>query len=79
MCTEQQLEIINSLKSNKSPGIDKIPAEFIKHCKMPLSEWLVHTFNYIIEGRDFRACGQKEYALQCSKADRKTLLKITVV
>ena len=45
--------VICSLKSNKSPGNDNIPAEFIKHCKMSLSEWLVHTFNYIIEKRDF--------------------------
>ena len=35
------------------PGVDDIPAEFIKACKEVLANDLVDIFNYIIEKRDF--------------------------
>ena len=43
---------IDSLKTNKSPGNDCIPVEFIKACKTPLSP-IITVFNYIIDHRDF--------------------------
>ena len=45
--------IICSLKQNKAPGIDQIPAEFIKHCKTDLLEDITGVLNYIIEQREF--------------------------
>ena len=44
---------IDSLKTNKSPGNDCIPAEFIKTCKTFLSPVITTIFNYIIDHRDF--------------------------
>ena len=44
---------IDSLKTNKSPGHDCIPAEFIKACKTPLSPIITTVLNYIIDHRDF--------------------------
>ena len=40
---------IDTLKSNKSPGNDCIPAEFIKECKNILSKTIATVFNYMIE------------------------------
>ena len=44
---------IEFLKSNKSPGIDNIPTEFIKACKSTLTQPIMVALNYIIEARDF--------------------------
>ena len=44
---------INSLKSNKSPGIDRIPAEFLKYCKDVLLDDIQYLFNYIIDNQNF--------------------------
>ena len=42
-----------SLKSNKSPGIDYIPAEFLKAVLDIISNDVPELFNYMIENRDF--------------------------
>ena len=47
---------IDYLKNNKAPGIDNIPAEFIKHCKSMLSQPITDVLNYIIDKRDFPEC-----------------------
>ena len=47
--------VINSLKNNKSPGIDRIPAEVIKTCKEDIHHDITNLFNYVIEMRDFPA------------------------
>ena len=44
---------IDTLKSIKSPGLDAIPAGFIKHCKDILSQDITTIVNYIIEERNF--------------------------
>ena len=44
---------INSLRNKKSPGIDCIPAEFLKHCRDVVSDDITELFNYIIENGDF--------------------------
>ena len=44
---------INTLRNNKSPGIDCIPSEFWKHCRDIISEDITELFNYIIETREF--------------------------
>ena len=44
---------IMSLKSNKSPGIDYIPAEFLKAGVDIISNDVAELFNYVIENRDF--------------------------
>ena len=44
---------IDYLKNGKSPGIDGIPAEFIKCCKCTLSPDITLILNYIIGLRDF--------------------------
>ena len=46
-------QAINSLKCNKSPGIDGIPAEFLKHCKDVLLDEIKYLFNHIIDHQDF--------------------------
>ena len=52
--TVQEIECaIDTLKTNKSPGNDCIPAEFIKVCKRILSRTIATVFNYMIEQRDF--------------------------
>ena len=38
---------------NRSPGIDGVPAEFVKACKQSLAEPVAMVLNYIIENRDF--------------------------
>ena len=50
---EEVNQSINYLKNNKSPGIDNIPAEFIKECKNEVAVHLTDALNYIIEKRDF--------------------------
>ena len=47
---------IDCLKCNKAPGVDHIPAEFIKHCKSILSDTITEVLNYIVEKRDFPEC-----------------------
>ena len=44
---------IMSLKSNKSPGIDYIPAEFLKAGVDIISYDVAELFNYVIENREF--------------------------
>ena len=44
---------IDTLKSSKSPGLDAIPAEFIKNCKDILARDITTIVNYIIEERNF--------------------------
>ena len=44
---------IKSLKVKKSPGIDLIPAEFLKINSSKMAEDLSTLYNYIIEERDF--------------------------
>ena len=52
--TRDEIEAaIDYLKLKKSPGVDNIPAEFIKACKEELANDLLDVFNYIIEKRDF--------------------------
>ena len=47
---------IDCLKCNNSPGVDHIPAEFIKHCKGILSGTITEVFSYVVEKRDFPEC-----------------------
>ena len=52
--TRDEIEAaIDYLKCKKSPGVDNIPAEFIKSCKDELANDLVDVINYIIEKRNF--------------------------
>ena len=52
--TVEEIEYaIDCLKTNKTPGLDSIPAKFIKACKHVLSPTIATVFNYIIEHRDF--------------------------
>ena len=44
---------IDALKNGKSPGLDHIPAEFVKICKDDLAEIITCALIYIIEKRDF--------------------------
>ena len=44
---------IDYLKNNKSPGMDSIPAEFIKTCKSALCPDISLVLNYIIQLQDF--------------------------
>ena len=43
----------NSLRNNKSSGIDCIPAEFLKHCRDVMSDDITELFNYIKGNSDF--------------------------
>ena len=47
---------IDCLKCDKAPGVDYIPAEFIKHCKSILSDTITEVFDYKVEKRDFPEC-----------------------
>ena len=51
--TDEISSCIDSLKNNKSAGIDMIPAEFIKACKDELLEDITMILNYIIDNEDF--------------------------
>ena len=44
---------IDSLKNNKSAGIDMIPAEFLKACKEELLEDITMILNYFIDNENF--------------------------
>ena len=44
---------IDALKNNKSPVIDAIPTEFIKHCKDILAGDITMVLNHVIEERSF--------------------------
>ena len=50
---EEVVLAISSFKPNRSPGIDGVPAEFIKACKQSLVEPVAIVLNYIIENRNF--------------------------
>ena len=49
---KEVISAINSLKPNRSPGIDGVPAEFVKACKECLAEPVTLVFNYITAHRD---------------------------
>ena len=51
--TDEISSCIDSLKNNKSPGIDMIPAEFIKSCKDELLEDITMILNYFIDNENF--------------------------
>ena len=44
---QEVIKAINSQKKNKSPGLDGIPAELLKHGKTTLAEELTQLFNTI--------------------------------
>ena len=50
---EEIICAINSLKQNRSSGIDGVPGEFGKACKECLSEPITLVLNYITEHRNF--------------------------
>ena len=50
---EEILECIHSLKNNKSPGIDGIPAEIIKYNSDLVAKDIAILFNYFLENREF--------------------------
>ena len=50
---EEILSCIKSLKNKKSPGIDGIPGEFIKHNAENMVRDITLLFNYFIQTRDF--------------------------
>ena len=50
---EEISSCIDLLKSNKSAGIDMIPAEFIKACKEVLLEDITMILNYFIDNENF--------------------------
>ena len=53
--TSDEIEAaIDYSRSKKFPGVDNIPAKFIKACKEELANDLVYVFNYIIEIGDRR-------------------------
>ena len=63
---------IDFLKSNKSPGEDSIPAEFIKAFKTTLTHSIVIVLNYIIETREFPskwASGLRSAVFKIGKRD----------
>ena len=51
-----RLPMFPMLKNGKSPGVDGIPAEFIKHCRDVLCAPITTVLNYIIEERNFPEC-----------------------
>ena len=51
--TDQIKSAIDTRKNDKSPGIDAIPAEFVKCCKDILAEDITMTLNYVVEERNF--------------------------
>ena len=46
-------DVIDSLKNNKAPGNDTIPAELIKQCKQELPPLITNLLKYIIDKWDF--------------------------
>ena len=69
--TVEEIEYaIDCLKTNKTPGLDSIPAEFIKACKHVISPTIATVFNYIIEHRDFPetwSCGTRSGVFKSGK------------
>ena len=53
--TEEIICCIKNLKMGCSPGIDRIPAEFIITCQEQLVSNITMLFNYIIEQKEFPA------------------------
>ena len=49
-------EAIKFLKNDKSPGVDCIPAEFIKCCNDELCAPITMVLNFITEQKDFPEC-----------------------
>jgi hypothetical protein len=45
--------VIKTLKNNKSPGLDGIPAEYIKNLQEHHTDFITTLFNYIIEKRTY--------------------------
>ena len=52
--TDEIKAVIDSLKCNKSPGVDAIPAEFIKNCKDILADDITMVLSYVVEERCFQ-------------------------
>ena len=50
---DEILSAIDTLKSSKSPGLEAIPAEFIKHWKDTLAQDITTIVNYMTEERNF--------------------------
>ena len=46
-------QVIESLKNNRSQGLDSIPSEFIKLCKHELNGMITLVLSYVIEYREF--------------------------
>ena len=69
--TVEEIEYaIDCLKTNKTPGLDSIPAEVIKACKHVRSPTIATVFNYIIEHRDFPetwSCGTRSAVFKSGK------------
>ena len=50
---EEISNTIDQLKGGKAPGIDLIPAEFVKHCKPELLSTIKDILNYMIDNKEF--------------------------
>ena len=74
--TDEILYAIRSLKNNKAPGIDGIPAEIIKYCQVELIDLITDIFNYIVENRNF---GPRAFGLPSLNQDPGIVRIITGV
>ena len=72
--TDEIKTVIDSLKSHKSPGIDAIPAEFIKHCKDILADDITMVLNYIVEERIFPDIWSEGLRSAVFKSGKKNLV-----
>ena len=70
---EEVNQSINYLKNNKSPGIDNMPAEFIKECKNEVAVHLTDALNYIIERRDFSVAWSEGIRSAIFKSGRREI------
>ena len=66
---------IDYLRSNKAPGCDNIPAEFIKQCKELVAEDLTTVLNHIIELRDFPEIWAEGLRSVIFKSGQRNVLK----
>ena len=70
--TKDEIErSIDSLKTNKAPGVDSIPSEIIKHSKNIISGTITDAFNYIIEKRQFPEIWSEGLRLPIFKAGER--------
>ena len=65
---------IDTLKNNKSPGDDCIPAEFLKCSKNYVIEPITNTLNYIIECRRFPDAWSSSIKLPIFKAGDRNIV-----